>query len=383
MIGRVNSYNIFRNKPLFNVKGNSDKKVILKDGKAFDEEYNKFTGSIIHTDKNNNEWELRYCNGVLKSSLKNSQPYKTYYNDSIYNAGLYCDVRYINESRKFSDGTELKEIHYFPFKNESAKIIEDADSKVHLIIHNPKPIYKDEPVYVYTNSEDKRYFVLKSAQGKDNSEFTTKNQARKYFKNEYGIDIKIDSLKQARLLKLAVDTFADVNYRNRGKKLFDGLKVRMSSEENSKTIGYVASQYRIFKIRHPNADINELINNIILLNGMPILYLNKNFDWKNMENVRETDYRGNYHPSPKAKSSLEHELSHFIAITESPEASYNSSKLQHNEKDIKTVKKVSKYAVKNASEFIAEYIAGRLNGQEYDEDTTKLYKQYLGPDLFI
>ena len=37
-----------------------------------------------------------------------------------------------------------------------------------------------------------------------------------------------------------------------------------------------------------------------------------------------------------------HELSHFIAITESPEASYNSSKLHHNEKDIKTVKKVSK-----------------------------------------
>jgi lambda family phage portal protein len=46
-----------------------------------------------------------------------------------------------------------------------------------------------------------------------------------------------------------------------------------------------------------------------------------------------------------------------------------------------TVSKVSKYAEKNALEFVAETFAGHANGKKYDKDVYKLYEYFKGPKL--
>jgi len=46
-----------------------------------------------------------------------------------------------------------------------------------------------------------------------------------------------------------------------------------------------------------------------------------------------------------------------------------------------TVSKVSKYAQKNALEFVAETFAGHANGKKYDKDVYKLYEYFKGPKL--
>jgi len=46
-----------------------------------------------------------------------------------------------------------------------------------------------------------------------------------------------------------------------------------------------------------------------------------------------------------------------------------------------TASKVSKYAGKNALEFVAETFAGHANGKKYDKDVYKLYEYFKGPKL--
>jgi lambda family phage portal protein len=70
---------------------------------------------------------------------------------------------------------------------------------------------------------------------------------------------------------------------------------------------------------------------------------------------------------------------HIKSIGEKEAAVYRAWKFGKISKA--TVSKVSKYAEKNALEFVAETFAGHANGKKYDKDVYKLYEYFKGPKL--
>lgn len=46
------------------------------------------------------------------------------------------------------------------------------------------------------------------------------------------------------------------------------------------------------------------------------------------------------------------------------------------------INNVGRYAKENMVEFVAEYIAGKMNGREYPKDIDALYQKWGGPQLF-
>jgi hypothetical protein len=43
--------------------------------------------------------------------------------------------------------------------------------------------------------------------------------------------------------------------------------------------------------------------------------------------------------------------------------------------------RVSRYAMEDVGEFVAEVVAGRLAGRKFDEEVLRLYKDLKGPNL--
>lgn len=339
------------------------KKVFLKDGKAFDEEGKLFSGSINYKDSKEDDWKIEYEKGRITMSSKNDKPYKIYsYNtdfDDIHSSYF--------QNHLFDDNTSLKEFDYWKwnYSDINYRNILKLDSEKNQdfvecydILINKKPKYKNEPILKFwvnglLSTE------LRSRLGKEKNEFLTKEDAAKYFKKEYGIDAQFINLKEAHLLKDAIDDFAILDYKEKGKKLFDGLKIGIG-KYNHKTIAHM--EYWDEKDRDSKINFNKFYN------------------WQNLEVDLKNDYESDFHPTKKVRQYFHHELGHWLHFQNAPKLFDEYSNFSQEEKKIASL--VSEYATEDKTEFVAEYIAGRMNGETYPDEVDSLYQKYKGPDLF-
>ncbi len=367
----------------------------VENGKVYNGNKSPYYGLITHTDKNNNRWIFSYKNGNLIKSEKEFKPYKQYTYDNTRKSILkQGDIPYLFMKKTLSDNEEISEFNAFPFSNIETMIVEDSNGGKTAIIKNKDPMYRLEPVYI-TSSSNGNTLIVESETGEENVYFHNTDEAKKYFNDEYGIEIDNISLKQAYVLKQAVDSFTKLNYRNKGKKLFEGLKITGEYIGKNKDNKYITAStntsYKEINLEGKKYDnFVELINDIpeekFVLKEPPNITLNRNIDSEAEEEIIKYGYLTGEFAFSSLLSLFQHELGHYLHITENPKIYFVSSKIPGSLVLLDTLPaalEVSEYSVKhNLNEYVAEYIAGKMNNAQYSEAADNLYKKLKGPDLF-
>ncbi len=115
----------------------------------------------------------------------------------------------------------------------------------------------------------------------------------------------------------------------------------------------------------------------------PVLVLNPEVDWENIDEVANKNFDANLWGNSTAESLITHELTHLIEAQNNIPAFYDDDfavLFEENEK--KDAYKVSKYAAKNRTEFVAEYVSGKFAGKNYPKCTDDLFQKYWrGPEI--
>lgn len=354
------------------------KQVIIQQGKAFCPEDNKgYSGLVLLKNKKNKLVGLNFNEGELTSSYFDKKKEKTYQSLSYIEAMQDANFR---RSHKFQDGSALEEEQFFGMDDVTyKKITIKPKGSTTYIKRNNSPKYKGEPVLsVYS---DKKHPKLINASGIEKVEFKTLNDAQSYFLAEYGIDVDFIDLKQVHLMKDALDEFAKLNYKGKGKKLFEGLYIGQlpgaPEQQGEFSIKFFYNNPEKEKV----PDLKEK-DESYFEDHMQVITFNPLYCWDNLEFAERRAEEINLHPSFKATNPMIHEFAHLLHVMDSPKAFYFYAENEPEIEEKPIIQMVSDYATNNVGEFVAEYISGRLAGKTYPKVVDALYKKYGGPDLF-
>ncbi len=383
-----------------------DKEVIFKNGLAVLKDNGElFSGTITNQDKSGNKWSLTYSQGQIVSVNKNGALYKKYlrYTDkkdktgNLIKTGTMIENAAVENSNvlgyeSFNDGSRIPRAEFWEYKNPEVTRIYYPSDKTTTITHNPHPKYKKEPTIEvkthYANSDSlNTEFTYYNPYGKEKIRFRSTDDAKKYFKHEYGIDVNVDTIAQAHIIKLAVDDFVEI-YKNKrcleGLRFISGIPYRKGSTAEYATTAKIAyknkeDDYKL-KTLSPE-DKTKFIQNhkpdILKIFDYKIC-LNRNVNWNGIDYYAFKNGLSRCHSSYTIKGSIQHEIGHYLHSKNNPYLY-----LFCNEKppeDLATI--VSGYAKVEIDEFVAEYIAGKLSGKKYPKEVDKLYEQYGGPNIF-
>lgn len=354
------------------------KQVIIQQGKAFCPEDNKgYSGLVLLKNKKNKLVGLNFNEGELTSSYFDKKKEKAYQSLSYIEAMQDANFR---RSHKFQDGSALEEEQFFGMDDVTyKKITTKPKGSTTYIKRNNSPKCKGEPVLsVYS---DKKHPKLINAGGIEKVEFKTLNDAQSYFLAEYGIDVDFIDLKQAHLMKDALDEFAKLNYKGKGKKLFEGLYIGQlpgaPEQQGEFSIKFFYNNPEKEKV----PDLKEK-DESYFEDHMQVITFNPLYCWDNLEFAERRAEEINLHPSFKATNPMIHEFAHLLHVMDSPKAFYFYAENEPEIEEKPIIQMVSDYATNNVGEFVAEYISGRLAGKTYSKVVDALYKKYGGPDLF-
>lgn len=358
-------------------KGKGKKEVTIKKGRAIEWGIRPYTGLAIFRNKKDELIGLEYKNGEITASYKGNGLYKKYeylpQNEALKESGF-------NFSHKFQDGSALEEEAFYGMDDVTyKKITTKPKGETTYIKQNNNPKYKGEPVLRVTNKDVSK--AITADFNEEQFEFSSIDEAKAYFLNEYGIKAELINLKQAHLLKSAIDEYAKLDYQEKGKKLFDGLEIGICERKPDKN-GELAVEYFTDDTEFdPNVDPNELDEEFFENYEAKILF-NKNYDWENLEQNARESYLEGFHSEYSPYHAICHELAHYLHLQNSPKQFYLCSMIKPSKKEAALIKTVSEYAANNMDDFVAEYITGRLAGKNYLKQVDELYEKYKGPNLF-
>ena len=358
-------------------KGKGKKEVTIKKGRAIEWGIRPYTGLAIFRNKKDELIGLEYKNGEITASYKGNGLYKKYeylpQNEALKESGF-------NFSHKFQDGSTLEEEAFYGMDDVTyKKITTKPKGETTYIKQNNNPKYKGEPFLRVTNKDVSK--ALTADFNEEQFEFSSIDEAKAYFLNEYGIKAELINLKQAHLLKSAIDEYAKLDYQGKGKKLFDGLEIGICERKPDKN-GELAVEYFTDDTEFdPNVDPNELDEEFFENYESKILF-NKNYDWENLEQNARESYLEGFHSEYSPYHAICHELAHYLHLQNSPKQFYLCSMIKPSKKEAALIKTVSEYAANNMDDFVAEYITGRLAGKNYLKQVDELYEKYKGPNLF-
>ena len=358
-------------------KGKGKKEVTIKKGRAIEWGIRPYTGLAIFRNKKDELIGLEYKNGEIMASYKGNGLYKKYeylpQNEALKESGF-------NFSHKFQDGSTLEEEAFYGMDDVTyKKITIKPKGETTYIKQNNSPKYKGEPFLRVTNKDVSK--AITADFNEEQFEFSSIDEAKAYFLNEYGIKAELINLKQAHLLKSAIDEYAKLDYQGKGKKLFDGLEIGICERKPDKN-GELAVEYFTDDTEFdPNVDPNELDEEFFENYEAKILF-NKNYDWENLEQNARESYLEGFHSEYSPHHAICHELAHYLHLQNSPKQFYLCSMIKPSKKEAALIKTVSEYAANNMDDFVAEYITGRLAGKNYLKQVDELYEKYKGPNLF-
>lgn len=358
-------------------KGKGKKEVTIKKGRAIEWGIRPYTGLAIFRNKKDELIGLEYKNGEITASYKGNGLYKKYeylpQNEALKESGF-------NFSHKFQDGSTLEEEAFYGMDDVTyKKITTKPKGETTYIKQNNNPKYKGEPFLRVTNKNVSK--AITADFNEEQFEFSSIDEAKAYFLNEYGIKAELINLKQAHLLKSAIDKYAKLDYQGKGKKLFDGLEIGICERKPDKN-GELAVEYFTDDTEFdPNVDPNELDEEFFENYEAKILF-NKNYDWENLEQNARESYLEGFHSEYSPYHAICHELAHYLHLQNSPKQFYLCSMIKPSKKEAALIKTVSEYAANNMDDFVAEYITGRLAGKNYLKQVDELYEKYKGPNLF-
>lgn len=358
-------------------KGKGKKEVTIKKGRAVEWGIRPYTGLAIFRNKKDELIGLEYKNGEITASYKGNGLYKKYeylpQNEALKESGF-------NFSHKFQDGSTLEEEAFYGMDDVTyKKITTKPKGETTYIKQNNSPKYKGEPFLRVTNKNVSK--AITADFNEEQFEFSSIDEAKAYFLNEYGIKAELINLKQAHLLKSAIDEYAKLDYQGKGKKLFDGLEIGICERKPDKN-GELAVEYFTDDTEFdPNVDPNELDEEFFENYEAKILF-NKNYDWENLEQNARESYLEGFHSEYSPYHAICHELAHYLHLQNSPKQFYLCSMIKPSKKEAALIKTVSEYAANNMDDFVAEYITGRLAGKNYLKQVDELYEKYKGPNLF-
>lgn len=358
-------------------KGKGKKEVTIKKGRAIEWGIRPYTGLAIFRNKKDELIGLEYKNGEITASYKGNGLYKKYeylpQNEALKESGF-------NFSHKFQDGSTLEEEAFYGMDDVTyKKITTKPKGETTYIKQNNNPKYKGEPFLRVTNKDVSK--AITADFNEEQFEFSSIDKAKAYFLNEYGIKAELINLKQAHLLKSAIDEYAKLDYQGKGKKLFDGLEIGICERKPDKN-GELAVEYFTDDTEFdPNVDPNELDEEFFENYEAKILF-NKNYDWENLEQNARESYLEGFHSEYSPYHAICHELAHYLHLQNSPKQFYLCSMIKPSKKEAALIKTVSEYAANNMDDFVAEYITGRLAGKNYLKQVDELYEKYKGPNLF-
>lgn len=358
-------------------KGKGKKEVTIKKGRAIEWGIRPYTGLAIFRNKKDELIGLEYKNGEITASYKGNGLYKKYeylpQNEALKESGF-------NFSHKFQDGSTLEEEAFYGMDDVTyKKITAKPKGETTYIKQNNSPKYKGEPFLRVTNKDVSK--ALTADFNEKQFEFSSIDEAKAYFLNEYGIKAELINLKQAHLLKSAIDEYAKLDYQGKGKKLFDGLEIGICERKPDKN-GELAVEYFTDDTEFdPNVDPNELDEEFFENYESKILF-NRNYDWENLEQNARESYLEGFHSEYSPYHAISHELAHYLHLQNAPKQFYLCSMIKPSKKEAALIKTVSEYAANNMDDFVAEYITGRLAGKNYLKQVDELYEKYKGPNLF-
>jgi len=222
-------------------------------------------------------------------------------------------------------------------------------------------------------------------------QFKSLKDAEKYFLNEYGINANFTDLEQAYVVKCAIDDFLALET-IKDRKFLKGVNIDIKDKMHDDTKdsraevdleGYefifdrdVNQLYEQYRLENRTSDFfKENKPDKINIKKVTML-MKKSFDWKARP-------KGKYYMADVSRETIHHEIGHILHIKNNPFLYIvNCDEEKITTEELETMKKVSNYATKNKLEFIAEYIASRLEGRIFDEDVIELYRSLGGPNLF-
>lgn len=358
-------------------KGKGKKEVTIKKGRAIEWGIRPYTGLAIFRNKKDELIGLEYKNGEITASYKGNGLYKKYeylpQNEALKESGF-------NFSHKFQDGSTLEEEAFYGMDDVTyKKITTKPKGETTYIKQNNSPKYKGEPFLRVTNKDVSK--AITADFNEEQFEFSSIDEAKAYFLNEYGIKAELINLKQAHLLKSAIDEYAKLDYQGKGKKLFDGLEIGICERKPDKNGELVVEYFTDDTEFDPNVDPNELDEEFFENYEAKILF-NKNYDWENLEQNARESYLEGFHSEYSPYHAICHELAHYLHLQNSPKQFYLCSMIKPSKKEAALIKTVSEYAANNMDDFVAEYITGRLAGKNYLKQVDELYEKYKGPNLF-
>jgi hypothetical protein len=116
--------------------------------------------------------------------------------------------------------------------------------------------------------------------------------------------------------------------------------------------------------------------------GDDVLFVNPDKEaWsKDVERVRSDLFASGWLSSGHRCHGVFHEIGHKMHYLQSPHL-FDEDPDFSEEARFELEDKVSRYAMKDPVEFVAEVFAGRMAGREFDEVVDRWYRHFGGPDL--
>ncbi len=365
-----------------------NKKIIFKNGTAYDLNGKKYTGRIIVKDKNGKpDMTLYYDKGLIIRSEKGDMVYKMYRRFDLGG----------NSEHIFSDGSKLTDDEFYNNIPTETTVIVQGEN-ISEITQNKNAKYANEPIlylrrYKIGNPDKYKEFKILKSDGEEKFEFKNLDEAKKFFMEEYGIEADFDNLAQAHIVKNAVDDFVKLNFNNEGKELFKGIKIFSNDYPDKTTPAYILPSHFISWYNQDTynkysliEDDDEKIKYIIqskpdIIELMDVsLVLNSNYNWQDSGITSKLRIKNSLSGS-SLKHLIVHELAHVLHSSYCP-YEYLIYSLHDTNKKALIRSKVSKYLADSGTEFVAEYIAGRLAGKKYSPVVDKLYANYSSINPF-
>lgn len=360
----------------------------IENGNAFDLKGKPYSGTLQARNKHGDEFLLCYENGKIKTSEKNGKLYKSYYYNSDDGGRYHC----------FKDNSVLTYQHLYHIYEDDIVQIRNYENKTrHYIMRNDKNGFQNEPkVFCHVTAElrskkklDAKTIPLNNIK---NVDFASIDEAKSYFLEKYGINANFKDLKTAHILKQAVDVFTPFNYKGKGEKLFEGLRVENDALENN-VWGKMIYRYELNgeRINENTAtqkevdEFNEKVKRHIEDNSKDIKVADYYIDITSLPiapTILRRCYNNGFHSTQFISSIVVHELIHYLHASENPNwYALNAKKVLTNEQ-LALAKEVGDYSCIDPAEFVAEYATGRLEGKTFSKEADELYKEFKGPDLF-
>lgn len=191
--------------------------------------------------------------------------------------------------------------------------------------------------------------------------FKTTQEADKYLEEKYDIMSTFTNVNQANLVVSVVEDFISLSGDT---KMFKNMQ--------------------IWKV-HPYYDDGRTIAQA----GRYGIDLSETYDWDNhAEFVKKNYEETGFLASPDPKEVIYHEFMHYFDENSSPKRYRmlrdkidSGKKFNPPEAEKSAAAQVSKYAMVNPLEFVAEYGAARMCGLKFSKDVDDLYEKYGGPKI--